>query len=120
MAEKQVVDPNNRRSFDGAYGFSFSIAVGLVLFIAGLVVSLTLGQGTNIGLIFGIPLIFAGLGIPIFMMRNLFKTNEIKEPCPSCGTPIRTSDATLQLRCPSCQSVIDVRDDKLFLAGPPA
>src|SRR5215510_10409464 len=105
-----------RRTFDSAYGISFSIAVGLILFIAGLVISLTLGQGTNIGLIFGIPLLVAGLIIPIFMMRDLFKTNEVRAPCPNCGATIRTSDATLQLRCTSCQRVIDVRDGQFFLA----
>ena len=108
-------DAGARRTFDSAYGFSFSIAVGLLLFIAGLVVSLTVGEGTT-GLIFGIPLLVAGLVIPLFMMRDQFKTNEIKAPCPGCGAAIRTSDATLQLRCSSCQSVIDVRDEKLFLA----
>jgi hypothetical protein len=119
MEAKKIVDagePEARRTFDRAYGFSFSIAIGLVLFIAGLVISLTLGGETSIGLIFGIPLLVAGLIIPIFMMRDLFKTNEVKEPCPGCGAMIRTSDATLQLRCPSCQSVINVRDEKLFLA----
>ena len=103
------------RTFDTAYGFSFSIAVGLVLFIAGLVISLTLGQGTTIGLMFGIPLLIAGLIIPFFMMRDLFKTNEIKAPCPNCGATIRTSDATLQLRCMSCQKVIDVQDGQLLI-----
>src|SRR5467141_3884125 len=105
-----------KRTFDSAYGFSFSIAVGLALFIAGLVISLTLGESTSIGLVFGIPLLVAGLIIPVFMMRDLFKTNEIKAPCPNCGTTIRTSDATLQLRCPSCEKVINVREEKLFLA----
>ena len=103
------------RTFDSAYGFSFSIAVGLALFIAGLVISLTLGQGTNIGLIFGIPLLVAGLIIPIFMMRDLFKTNEVSAPCPNCGATIRTSDATLQLKCTSCERVINVRDRQFFL-----
>ena len=115
MAEKQTEDMKAGRSFDSAYGFSFSIAVGLLLFIAGLVVSLTVGEGTT-GLIFGIPLLVAGLLIPLFMMRGQFKTNEISAPCPGCGATITTSDATLQLRCSSCQSVIDVRDEKLFLA----
>lgn len=103
------------RTFDSAYGFSFSIAVGLVLFIAGLVISLTLGQGTNIGLLFGIPLLLAGLIIPIFMMRDLFKSSEISAPCPNCGAGIRTSDATLQLKCTNCQRVINVRDGQLQL-----
>jgi len=106
------------RTFDSAYGFSFSIAVGLLLFIAGLVISLTLGQGTTIGLMFGIPLLVAGLIIPFFMMRDLLKTTEIKAPCPNCGAPIRTSDATLQLRCTTCQKVINVRDKELILAEP--
>src|SRR5437667_1102393 len=112
--ETERVKPG--RTFDSAYGFSFSIAVGLALFIAGLVISLTLGEGTSIGLIFGIPLLVAGLVIPVFMMRDLFKTNEIKAPCPNCGATIKTSDATLQLKCPSCEKVINVRDEKLFLA----
>ena len=105
-----------RRTFDSAYGFSFSIAVGLVLFIAGLIISLTVGQGTSIGLIFGIPLLAAGLIIPVFMVRDLFKTNEVSEPCPNCGATIRTSDATLQLRCPGCHKVINVRESRFYIA----
>jgi predicted RNA-binding Zn-ribbon protein involved in translation (DUF1610 family) len=115
MAEETTGKPKGGKTFDSAYGFSFSIAVGLALFIAGLVISLTLSDGTSIGLIFGIPLLVAGLVIPIFMMRDLFKTNEVREPCPNCGATIRTSDATLQLRCQSCQQVINVREGKLFL-----
>jgi len=116
MAEETSGKVKSGKTFDSAYGFSFSIAAGLVLFIAGLVISLTLGEGTSLGLIFGIPLLVAGLVIPLFMMRDLFRTKEIKEPCPNCGATIRTSDATLQLRCQSCQQVINVREGKLFLA----
>src|SRR6266704_3545226 len=115
MAQETSERVKPGRTFDSAYGFSFSIAVGLILFIAGLVISLTLGQGTNIGLIFGIPLLVAGLIIPIFMMRDLFKTSEIQAPCPNCSATIRTSDATLQLRCTNCQKVIDVRDGQFIL-----
>jgi len=115
MEEKRTDNVKPRRTFDSAYGFSFSIAVGLLLFIAGLIISLTLGEGTSIGLIFGIPLLFAGLVIAVFMMRDLFKSSEIQEPCPNCGATIKTSDATIQLRCPSCQKVINVREEKLFL-----
>jgi predicted RNA-binding Zn-ribbon protein involved in translation (DUF1610 family) len=116
MAEPQAQETKPRRTFDSAFGFSFAIAVGLILFIAGLVVTLTVGGGTSSGLIFGVPLIFAGLVIPIVMMRDLFKTSEIKAPCPGCGETIKTSDATLQLKCPSCHKVINVREEKLFLA----
>lgn len=115
MAEETTEKPKPGKTFDSAYGFSFSIAIGLALFIAGLVISLTLGEGTSIGLIFGIPLLVAGLTIPFFMMRDLFKTNEVKAPCPNCGATIRTSDATLQLRCTSCQKVINVRAGEFFL-----
>lgn len=115
MSEKTTERVKSGKTFDSAYGFSFSIAVGLVLFIAGLIISLTLGEGTSIGLIFGIPLLIAGLVIPVFMMRDLFKTNEINAPCPGCGAAIRTSDATLQLRCPSCHKVINVREKELIL-----
>ncbi len=115
MQEQDAKGAKPRRTFDSAYGFSFAIAVGLALFLAGLVITLTVGQGSS-GLIFGIPLLVAGLVIPLFMMRGQFKTNEIKEPCPGCGETIRTSDATLQLRCPSCHKVINVREGQLLLA----
>ena len=118
MTENQTDGVKARRTFDSAYGFSFSIAVGLLLFIAGLFISLTVGGAGGIGLIFGIPLLMAGLFIPLFMMRDLIKTSAIEEPCPKCGATIKTSDATLQLRCSSCQSVINVREGKLLLAQP--
>src|SRR6185503_12109304 len=101
------------RTFDSAYAFSFAIAVGLGLFIAGLFISLTLGIGTSVGFIFGIPLLFAGLVFPLIMMRGLFKRNEVSGPCPYCSGPIRTSDATLSLLCPNCKNVVMVRDMKL-------
>ena len=102
-----------KRTFDEAYGFSFSIALGLILFIAGLVVSLTLGEGS---LIFGIPLLIAGLIVPLFTMRDVFTRHEITAPCPSCGTEIKTSDATFKLECPNCRKMIAVRDGQLFLS----
>jgi hypothetical protein len=102
------------RTFDSAYSFSFSIAIGLALFIAGLIISLTLGQGTTIGLIFGIPLLIAGLVLPLFMMRDLFHHNEVNGVCPYCGAPIKTSDATIRLNCPSCRRVIEVRETALL------
>src|SRR5215210_3314962 len=89
------------RTFDEAYGFSFSIALGLVLFIGGLVLSLTIGQESSFGLVFGIPLLIAGLVVPLVMMRGVFARNEIKAPCPACGTEMKTTDATLQLDCPA-------------------
>ncbi len=116
MEANKTVEARPRRTFDSAYGFSFSVAVGLVLFIAGLIISLTVGQGTSLGLIVGIPLLVAGLIIPVFMLRDLFQPAEIKAPCPSCGATIRTSDATLQLRCQNCEHIINVRDRQLFLA----
>src|ERR1043166_2270674 len=117
MEANKTAEARPRRTFDSAYGFSFSVGVGLILFIAGLIISLTVGQGTSIGLIFGIPLLVAGLIIPLFMLRDLFVTAEIKEPCPNCGATIRTSDATLQLRCDSCQEVINVRERRLYVVS---
>jgi hypothetical protein len=113
------MDPNKPevlkagRTFDSAYSFSFSIALGLILFIAGLIISLTLGEGTSIGLIFGIPLLIAGLVLPLIMMRDLFTQNEITSVCPYCSVPIKTSDATIRLECPACKGAIVVRDMKL-------
>jgi len=101
------------RTFDSAYSFSFSVGIGLVLFIAGLVISLTLGQGATIGLIFGIPLLIAGLVLPVIMMRDLFHHNEVNGDCPFCSAPIKTLDATIRLNCPSCKRVIEVRETTL-------
>ena len=102
------------KTFDEAYGFSFSIALGLVLFIGGLVLSLTLGQESSYGLFFGIPLLIAGLILPLFMMRGVFTRGEIKAACPVCGSEIKTTDATLQLDCPTCGRTIQVRDGDLY------
>jgi len=101
------------RTFDSAYSFSFSIAIGLLLFIAGLVISLTLGQSATIGLIFGIPLLIAGLVLPVFMMRDLFQRNEVDGECPFCSAPIKTTDATIRLNCPACKRLIEVRNATL-------
>ena len=117
MAEQPAQMTKPRRTFDSAYGFSFSVGVGLVLFVTGLIISLTVGQGTSLGLIFGIPLLVVGLIIPLFMLRDLFVTAEVKEPCPNCGATIRTSDATLQLRCEACQHVVNVRERRLYLGS---
>jgi hypothetical protein len=86
----------------------------LVLFIAGLVISLTLGQSASIGLIFGIPLLIAGLVLPLIMMRDLFHHNEVSGDCPFCGAPIKTSDATIRLNCPTCKRLIEVREMNLL------
>jgi hypothetical protein len=113
MSANEPATTKPGRTPDSAFSFSFAIALGLILFIAGLVISLTLGEGSSIGLIFGIPLLLAGIFVPLIMMRGLFRSNEIAEPCPYCSAPIKTSDATIRLDCPTCQGVIAVRDGKL-------
>src|SRR5215217_5449787 len=102
------------RTFDGAYGFSFAIALGLVLFIGGLVVSLTLGGESSLGLVFGIPLLLAGLLVPLIMVRGVFERRSIDEPCPACGSDIHTTDATMRLDCPECGKTLRVRDMHLY------
>lgn len=102
------------KSFDGAYGFSFAIAIGLILFIAGLVISLTFGQGATIGLVFGIPLIVVGMIVPLLMMRGQLKQNVIEAPCPYCDAAIKTSDTAIRLECPTCNRMVGVRDLKLY------
>src|SRR5215813_11153368 len=114
MDPKRSEADKPERTFDSAYTFSFAIAIGLILFIAGLVISLTLGEGTSLGLIFGIPLLVAGILVPLVMMRDLFTRGEISEPCPYCGTTIKTSDSTLRLQCPSCKGIVVVSDGKLL------
>lgn len=102
------------RSLDSAYTFSISIGVGLALFIAGLVISLTFSNTSVVGLFFGVPLILAGVAVPLVMMRgDLFAKHELTGACPHCGAPIKTSDATLKLECPDCGGMVEVRDMKL-------
>jgi fatty acid desaturase len=114
MSAKEPANAKPGRTLDSAYTFSFAIAIGLILFIAGLVISLTLGGGSSIGLIFGIPLLLAGLVVPLIMMRQFFTQNEVSGPCPYCSAPIKTSDATIRLECPNCHGVVGVRDEKLY------
>jgi hypothetical protein len=114
MSTEEPAPAKPGRTPDSAYNFSFAIALGLVLFIAGLVISLTLGGGSSVGLIFGIPLLLAGLVLPLIMMRDLFKRNDVVSPCPYCSTTLRTSDATIRLRCPTCQHEVGVRNGKFY------
>jgi predicted RNA-binding Zn-ribbon protein involved in translation (DUF1610 family) len=114
MSAKEPTTAKPVRTPDSAYSFSFAIAIGLILFLGGLVISLTLGGGSSVGLIFGIPLLLAGLIVPLIMMRQFFKQNEVSGSCPYCSVSIRTSDATIRLQCPNCHGVIVVRDGNLF------
>ena len=111
MSSSEIPKPVKR--FDSAYGFSFAITIGLVLFIAGLVISLTLGQGNTIGLVFGIPLLLAGLIVPLLMMRGQFGQSEITGACPYCGADIKTSDSAIGLECPSCNQLVVIKDREL-------
>jgi predicted RNA-binding Zn-ribbon protein involved in translation (DUF1610 family) len=95
---------------DGAYGFSFGIALGLILFIAGLVVSLYLGGGSPIGLVYGIPLLIAGLVVPLIMMRDVFARHDVDGDCPECGVHITTSDSNVGLECPRCHKPLLIRE----------
>ena len=79
MSDRKTETVKSRRTFDSAYGFSFSIAVGLVLFIAGLIISLTVGGAGGIGLIFGIPLLTAGLILPLVMTGQRVTSDDIVE-----------------------------------------
>ena len=116
MSAKEPANEKPGRTPDSAFSFSFAIALGLLLFIAGLVISLTLGDGGGMGLFFGIPLLLAGLVVPLIMMRDLFKQNEVTGPCPYCSAPIKTSDATIRLECPACKKAVGVKDMKLYAA----
>lgn len=116
MSAKEPATPKSGRSLDSAYTFSLAIAIGLILFIAGLVISLTLGGGSSLGLIFGIPLLLAGLIVPLIMMREFFTQSEVTGPCPHCSAPIKTLDSTIRLQCQACQGVVSVRDEKYYPA----
>jgi len=113
MENKSSETAKASRSFDSAYGFSFAIGLGLLLFIAGLIITLTIGQGGSVGLIFGIPLLIAGIVLPLVMMRGGLRQTIIDGVCPYCSTSIKTSDATIRLNCPVCSRKIVVRDMRL-------
>ena len=61
MSANEPASEKPARTPDSAFSFSFAIAIGLMLFIAGLVISLTLGDSGTIGIFFGIPLLILGL-----------------------------------------------------------
>lgn len=113
MEDKSSETAKAGRSLDSAYGFSVAIGLGLILFIAGLIITLTIGQGGSIGLIFGIPLLVAGVLLPLVMMRGGLKHNIVSDVCPYCSTSIKTSDATIRLKCPNCNGKIVVREGRL-------
>ncbi len=114
MSSRETDSTKPSRTFDSAYTFSFAVGIGLVLFIAGLVISLTLGSGSSLGLIFGVPLLFAGLIVPLIMMRGFFHQNEVTGACPHCAASIKTLDSTIRLQCPACEGVVGVRDEKFY------
>ena len=114
MSANEPANTKPAKSFDSAFRFSFAIGIGLLLFIAGLVISLTLGGGASIGVFFGIPLLLAGLIVPLIMMRAQFTLNDVTGPCPHCSAAIKTSDATIRLRCPNCQREVAVREGNLY------
>lgn len=114
MSSREPAPAKPTRTLDSAYTFSFAVGIGLVLFIAGLVISLTLGSGSSLGLIFGVPLLFAGLIVPLIMMRGFFKQTEVSGNCPHCSAPLKTLDSTIRLQCPDCQGVVGVRDEKFY------
>jgi len=116
MEVKRPVAISGGRSMDGAFGFSLSIGLGLILFIGGLIVAVMFNDDKGIGLLFGIPMILAGVILPLFMMRDVLKRNVVSGACPYCGAPIKTSDATIRLNCPACNRVIVVRNEKLEAA----
>jgi hypothetical protein len=116
MSTKEPVAEKPGRTPDSAFSFSFAIAIGLLLFIGGLVITLTLGDGGGIGIFFGIPLLLAGLVVPLIMMRHLFKQNEVSGTCPYCGAEIKTSDATIRLDCPACKRTVGIRNGELYKA----
>jgi predicted RNA-binding Zn-ribbon protein involved in translation (DUF1610 family) len=116
MEVKRPVSVKSGRTFDGAYGFSFAIGLGLVLFIGGLVLSLALNDGSGAGLLLGIPLLLAGLILPLFMMRDIFAGHNVEGTCPACGTSIKTTDSTIRLNCPGCDKQLLVQDTKFIQA----
>jgi predicted RNA-binding Zn-ribbon protein involved in translation (DUF1610 family) len=116
MEVKRPASIKSGRTFDGAYGFSFAIGLGLVLFIGGLVLSLTLNDGSGAGLLLGIPLLLAGLILPLFMMRDIFAGHNVEGTCPACGTHIKTTASTIRLNCPGCDKQLLVQDTKFVQA----
>ena len=110
MEDKTSKTVKTGRTFDGATGFSFAIALGLLLFISGLIITLTIGQGGTLGLIFGVPMLVAGIVLPLVMVRNGLRQTIVNGNCPYCNTAIQTTDATIRLNCPNCSRKIVVRE----------
>jgi predicted RNA-binding Zn-ribbon protein involved in translation (DUF1610 family) len=116
MDAKRSVAIKGGRTMDGAFGFSLSIGLGLILFISGLVISIAFSDESSIGLLFGIPMIIAGVILPLFMMRDTFANHDVVSPCPACGSKVNVAENMMQFDCPECGSTLRVRGGQLFTA----
>ena len=115
MEMKRSVAISGGRTMDGAYSFSLSVGIGLILFIGGLVVAIVFGDDNSVGLLFGIPMIVAGVILPLFLMRDHFTSHDVVVPCPACGELIKASDHKLQLDCSSCGKTVTNKNGEIHL-----
>jgi hypothetical protein len=93
MAEETTQQAKTGRTFDSAYGFSFSIAVGLVLFHRGPGAQSDLEQWHEHRAHLWYPAPTCRFDHSGLHDARPVQDNEINAPCPNCGAAIRTSDA---------------------------
>jgi hypothetical protein len=92
----------------------FSVALGLLLILGGLLIILFSSEAAGSGRVFSVPLIIGGLFAPHIAIRLLGTRDEVSGPCPYCWSPVKTSDSALKLNCPNCHQRIAVRDRRLY------
>jgi hypothetical protein len=115
MEEKNHTgEPGTGRTHQDVHLILFSIALGLLLILAGLFIILFFGEEAGSVQVFGVPLIIGGLFAPHLAMRVFLTRCEISGPCPYCWSHVKPSESALELNCPDCHRRIAVRNMRLY------
>ncbi len=73
-------------------------------------------SATGIGMIIGIPMILAGIAVPLVCAVEGAKAR--KGPCPYCRTEVINNVATAKgITCTACKQRIIIRDGQFFKIG---
>ncbi|MBD3348841.1 MAG: hypothetical protein GF400_06555 [Candidatus Eisenbacteria bacterium] len=93
-----------------AEGCATGWVLGIILVVMGLLLTFT-----GIGAIIGIPLIVAGIIVPL--VAPFLGLSSIRGPCPYCGSRVRASRGSPGAVCPACGRRIVIRDGRYYRVG---
>jgi hypothetical protein len=115
MEEKKYTSASTAgRPLQEVHFILLSVALGFLLILGGLLIILFFSEEPASGRVFALPLIIGGLFAPHLAMRLFLTRDEIIGPCPYCCSPVKASDAALNLNCPGCHQRVAVRDRRFY------